>query len=170
MGEIDIIEGTLGKAFDVMGGHINGSAVLIDAIRSYAHGFIFTTWLPPALTAGALASVRWLKGHDEIRQAHQERAATPKRRFADVGLPVMPSVSHIIPVLVGDAVHTKHVSDMLLQDFLVYVQPINYPTVPKGTERLRFTPSPSMTTECSIIWSRQWTSSGRTATSSAWAA
>ena len=134
--EIDIIEGTLGKAFGVMGGYITGSAVLIDAIRSYAHGFIFTTSLPPALTAGALASVRWLKEHDEIRQAHQERAATLKRRFADVGLPVMPSVSHIVPVLVGDPVHTKLVSDMLLQDFGVYVQPINYPTLPKGAAAL----------------------------------
>jgi 5-aminolevulinate synthase len=119
-----------------MGGYITGSAVLIDAIRSYAHGFIFTTSLPPALTAGALASVRWLKEHDEIRQAHQERAATLKRRFADVGLPVMPSVSHIVPVLVGDPVHTKLVSDMLLQDFGVYVQPINYPTLPKGAAAL----------------------------------
>ena len=142
MDQIDIIEGTLGKAFGVMGGYITGSAVLIDAIRSYAHGFIFTTSLPPVLTAGALASVRWLKEHDEIRQAHQERAATLKKRFADVGLPVMPSVSHIVPVLVGDPVHTKLVSDMLLRDFAVYVQPINYPTVPKGTERLRFTPTP----------------------------
>jgi 5-aminolevulinate synthase len=142
MDQIDIIEGTLGKAFGVMGGYITGSAVLIDAIRSYAHGFIFTTSLPPVLMAGALASVRWLKSHDEVRQAHQERAATLKKRFADVGLPVMPSVSHIVPVLVGDPIHTKIVSDMLLRDFGVYVQPINYPTVPKGTERLRFTPTP----------------------------
>jgi 5-aminolevulinate synthase len=142
MQEIDIIEGTLGKAFGVMGGYITGDAVLIDAIRSYAHGFIFTTSIPPVLAAGALASVRWLKEHNEVRVAHQERAATLKKRFAECGLPVMPSVSHIVPVLVGDPVHTKLVSDMLLRDHSVYVQPINYPTVPKGTERLRFTPTP----------------------------
>jgi 5-aminolevulinate synthase len=142
MGEIDIIEGTLGKAFGVMGGYITANATIIDAIRSYAHGFIFTTSLPPVLTAGALASVRYLKEHDEVRQRHQERAATLKKRFAEAGLPVMPSVSHIVPVLVGNPVHCKLVSDLLLQDYGVYVQPINYPTVPKGTERLRFTPTP----------------------------
>jgi 5-aminolevulinate synthase len=142
MHRIDIIEGTLGKAFGVMGGYITGSAVLIDAIRSYAHGFIFTTSLPPALSAGALASVRYLKEHDEVRQAHQERAATLKRRFMEAGIPVMPSVSHIVPVLVGNPVHCKLISDMLLQDYGIYVQPINYPTVPKGSERLRFTPTP----------------------------
>jgi 5-aminolevulinate synthase len=142
MGDIDIIEGTLGKAFGVMGGYITANATIIDAIRSYAHGFIFTTSLPPVLTAGALASVRYLKEHDEVRQRHQERAATLKKRFAEAGLPVMPSVSHIVPVLVGNPVHCKLVSDLLLQDYGVYVQPINYPTVPKGTERLRFTPTP----------------------------
>jgi 5-aminolevulinate synthase len=142
MDQIDIIEGTLGKAFGVMGGYIAADAVIIDAIRSFAHGFIFTTSLPPVLAAGGLASVRWLKQHDEVRQKHQERAATLKRRFIEAGLPVMPSVSHIVPVLVGDAVHCKLISDMLLNEHGIYVQPINYPTVPKGTERLRFTPTP----------------------------
>ena len=140
--QVDVIEGTLGKAFGVMGGYVAADADLIDAIRSYAGGFIFTTSLPPALTAGALASIRWLKQHDEIRVAHQERAAALKKRMKAAGLPVMPSVSHIVPLLVGDPVHTKLISDMLLTDHGIYVQPINYPTVPRGTERLRFTPTP----------------------------
>lgn len=142
MDQIDIIEGTLGKAFGMMGGYIAGSAAMVDAIRLWASGFIFTTSLPPAVMAGAAASVRYLKAHNERRIAHQERAQTLMRRFREAGIPVFPSESHIVPVLVGSAVHCKMISDMLLNDFSIYVQPINYPTVPKGTERLRFTPSP----------------------------
>jgi 5-aminolevulinate synthase len=142
---IDIVECTLGKAIGVMGGYIAADSVIVDAVRSWAAGFIFTTSLPPALTAGALASVRHLKTHPELREAHQERAAALKARFAAAGIPVLPSVSHIVPVHVGDPVHCKMISDMLLEEHGVYVQPINYPTVPKGTERLRFTPSPNHT-------------------------
>jgi 5-aminolevulinate synthase len=143
--QIDIIECTLGKAIGVMGGYIAADAMIIDAVRSWASGFIFTTSLPPALTAGALASVRHLKAHPELRVQHQERAATLKSRFAAAGIPVMESESHIVPVHVGDPIHCKMISDMLLDEYGVYVQPINYPTVPKGTERLRFTPSPNHT-------------------------
>ena len=147
MDQVDIIEGTLGKAYGMMGGYIAGTTAMVDAIRLWASGFIFTTSLPPAIMAGAAASVRWLKDHDEKRVAHQERAATLMKRLRAVGIATFPSVSHIVPVLVGNAVHCKMVSDMLLNDFGIYVQPINYPTVPKGTERLRFTPSPDHTDE-----------------------
>lgn len=139
---IDVVEGTLGKAFGVMGGYIASSAAFVDAIRSYASGFIFTTALAPVLVAGALASVRVLKSSPDLRTRHQERVARVKRLLTGVGLPVMPSESHIVPVLVGDPVQCKEVTDRLLADYRLYVQPINYPTVPKGSERLRLTPSP----------------------------
>jgi len=142
MDRVDVIEGTLGKAFGVMGGYVASAGPIVDCIRSFAHSFIFTTSLAPALAAGAIASIRYLKEHDELRQRHQERAATLKRRLSEAGLPVMPSVSHIVPVMVGDARRCKQASDELLDRHAIYVQPINYPTVPRGTERLRFTPTP----------------------------
>ncbi|WP_417481687.1 5-aminolevulinate synthase [Maricaulis sp.] len=142
MHRIDIIEGTLGKAYGVMGGYVAANETIIDAIRSLASGFIFTTALPPALAAGARASVEYLKSAHELREKHQERAATLKARLAEAGFPVMPSVTHIVPVQVGDPVLCKRMTDMLLDEHCIYVQPINYPTVPKGTERLRLTPTP----------------------------
>lgn len=142
MEQIDIIEGTLGKAFGVMGGYIAASRTVVDVVRSYSPGFIFTTSLSPVVVAGALASLRHLKNSDSERERHQERAERLKRRLHEANLPVMPSDSHIVPVMVGNASKCKMVSDELLDKHHIYVQPINYPTVPRGAERLRFTPTP----------------------------
>jgi 5-aminolevulinate synthase len=144
---LTLIEGTLGKAFGVMGGYITASKTIVDCIRSYAPGFIFTTSLSPVLVAGALASVRHLKASSVERDAQQAKAALLKAKFTEFGLPVMPSVTHIVPLLVGCPVKAKRISDILLAEYGLYVQPINFPTVPRGTERLRFTPGPSHTTE-----------------------
>ena len=142
LSQIDIINGTLAKAFGVMGGYIASSEKLCDALRSYAPGFIFTTSLPPAIAAGGAASVAHLKANHSLREQHKIQAKILKARLKAVGLPIIDHGSHIIPVVVGDPIHTKKLSDMLLSDFEIYVQPINYTTVPRGTERLRFTPSP----------------------------
>ncbi len=162
MDRITVIEGTLGKAFGVMGGYIAGSAAMCDFVRSFASGFIFTTALPPALAAGALASVRHLKESATERAAHQDRVAQVRRRLAAIGIPTLANPSHIIPVMVGDAHKCKRISDWLLEHHGIYVQPINYPTVPVGTERLRITPSPvhsaadvdRLVTALSEIWSQ----------------
>ena len=142
MDRVDIINGTLAKGFGVMGGYIAASKACCDTIRSFASGFIFTTSLAPALAAGALASVRHLKESQIERQQHQERAATLKQRLRDARIPIVENPSHIVPIMVGDPVHCKGVTDTLLNQYGIYVQPINYPTVPRGTERMRLTPSP----------------------------
>jgi len=142
MDQVDVIEGTLAKAFGCLGGYITGTTQLIDAVRSYAPGFIFTTALPPAICAAAAAAIRHLKSSNWERERHQERAGRVKSVLAHAGLPVMPSQTHIVPVMVGDAEKCKAASDLLLYDHGIYIQPINYPTVPRGTERLRITPSP----------------------------
>jgi 5-aminolevulinate synthase len=162
MDRIDIVQGTLAKAFGLVGGYIAADATIVDVVRSYASGFIFTTALPPPIAAGALASVRYVKAHPELRAAHQERARTLKAKLMAAGLPVLPSVSHIVPVMVGDAGLCKRASDELLIRYGIYVQPINYPTVPRGSERLRLTPTPlhtdammdELVAACDEIWTR----------------
>ena len=142
MDQVDVIEGTLAKAFGCLGGYIAGKAQLIDAVRSYAPGFIFTTALPPAICAAAAAAIRHLKASQWERDRHQERAGRVKSMLTHAGLPVMPSETHIVPLMVGDAEKCKAACDLLLYEHAIYIQPINYPTVPRGTERLRITPSP----------------------------
>jgi 5-aminolevulinate synthase len=161
-GRVTVIEGTLGKAFGIMGGYIAAERNIVDVVRSYAPGFIFTTSLSPVLVAGALASVRHLKRSSAEREAQQASAALLKAMFAEARLPVMPSTTHIVPLMVGCPVKAKRISDVLLAEYGIYVQPINYPTVPRGTERLRFTPGPAhdeammreLTCALVEIWSR----------------
>jgi len=162
MDRVTIIEGTLAKAFGVMGGYITGSQMLIDTVRSFSPGFIFTTSISPVLAAGALASVRHLKKSQTERKRMHKHVALLKQTLIDKNLPLMPSESHIVPLLVGDPVLCKQVSDTLLEEFNIYVQPINYPTVPKGTERLRLTPGPFHNKEMiidlvdalAVVWER----------------
>jgi 5-aminolevulinate synthase len=142
MDRVNVVQGTLAKAFGVIGGYVAASAATIDFIRSFGNGFIFTTALPPAVAAGALKSVQIIKNEPGLRARHQERAATLKRKLREAGLPLMPSECHIVPVLVGDPVACRKASDLLMERHRIYVQPINYPTVPHGTERLRLTPTP----------------------------
>jgi 5-aminolevulinate synthase len=159
---LTVIEGTLGKAFGVAGGYIAGSHAMCDFVRSFASGFIFTTSIPPSVAAGAIASIRHLKNSDAERLAQRDRVARVRRRLDEVGVPHMDNPSHIVPVMVGDAVVCKQISDLLLDHHGIYVQAINYPTVPRGTERLRFTPGPLHTdadiehlvSSLSSIWSQ----------------
>jgi 5-aminolevulinate synthase len=139
---IDIVNGTLGKAFGVQGGYIAGDSDVIDAIRSVAAGFIFTTSLSPVICAGALAAVKYLKQHNELREQHQAKAVELKKLLIDAGLPVMPSTTHIVPIFVGDAKRAKAISDELMNEYNIYLQAINSPTVPVGAERLRIAPTP----------------------------
>lgn len=162
MDRITIIQGTMAKAYGVVGGYIAGTANMCDFVRSYGSGFIFSTSTPPAVAAACRANIKYLKEHNELRIQHQERAATLKQKFKDAGLPVMDSQSHIVPILVGDPVLCKQASDELMTRHNIYVQPINYPTVERGTERLRFTPSPlhsdelmdQLITALKEVWSR----------------
>lgn len=162
MDRVTVIQGTLAKAFGVIGGYIAGSQSMVDFVRSYGTGFIFSSSMPPAVAAAAQANIKHLKVHNELRELHQERAATLKARFKEAGLPVMMTQSHIVPVMVGDAVLCKQASDMLMNDYDIYVQPINYPTVDKGKERLRFTPTPAhldadmdyLVTSLQEVWKR----------------
>jgi len=142
MDRLTVIQGTLAKAFGVVGGYITGSANLCDYVRSTASGFIFTTALPPSVAAGALASVRHLKNSQTERARHQERVAKLRHRLRAIGIPMLDNPSHIIPVMIGNPHKCKRISDWLMENHGIYVQPINYPTVPKGSERLRLTPSP----------------------------